>query len=79
LITFLAGNRYKFQSNCKKFNFQGVFETRFETHIFLKIINENNGLIFTMYFWKPHIQHNCKLDDLRAAFEIAAGYWFRHR
>ena len=26
--------------------------------------------------WKPHIQHNCKLDDLRAGFEIAEGYWF---
>ena len=21
--------------------------------------------------WKPHIQHNCKLDDLGAGFEIA--------
>ena len=28
--------------------------------------------------WKPHIQHNCKLDDFRAGFEIAKGYWFRH-
>ena len=28
--------------------------------------------------WKPHIQHNCKLDDLRAGFEIAKGYKIRH-
>ena len=24
--------------------------------------------------WKPHIQHNCKLDDLRTGFEVAKGY-----
>ena len=23
--------------------------------------------------WKSYIQHNCKLDDLRAGFEIAEG------
>ena len=28
--------------------------------------------------WEPHIQHNCKLDDLRAGFEITERYWFRH-
>ena len=28
--------------------------------------------------WKPHIQHNRKLDDLRAGFEIAEGHWIRH-
>ena len=28
--------------------------------------------------WKPHIQHNCKLNDLRAGFEIAERYWIRH-
>ena len=28
--------------------------------------------------WRPHIQHNCRLDDLRAGFEIAEGYWIRH-
>ena len=27
---------------------------------------------------KPHIQHNCKMDDLRAGFEIAEGNMFRH-
>ncbi len=27
---------------------------------------------------KPHIQHNRKLDDLRAGFEIAERYWIRH-
>ena len=27
---------------------------------------------------KPYIQHNCELDDLRAGFEIAKRYWFRH-
>jgi len=43
LITFLAGNKYKFQSNCKKFNFQGVFETRFETRVFSK-----NNILKTM-------------------------------
>jgi hypothetical protein len=35
LITFLPGNKYNFQSNYKKFNFQGIFETRFETRVFL--------------------------------------------
>ena len=24
--------------------------------------------------WKSHIQHNCKLDDLWAGFEVAKGY-----
>ena len=28
---------------------------------------------------KSHIQHHCKLDDLRASFEIAGGYWIWHR
>jgi len=28
--------------------------------------------------WKPHIQHNCELDDLRARFEIAEGYTIGH-
>ena len=28
--------------------------------------------------WKPHIQHNCKLDDLRATFEIAEGCKIGH-
>ena len=28
--------------------------------------------------WKPHIQHDCKLDDLGAGFEIAEGYKIRH-
>ena len=28
--------------------------------------------------WEPHIQHNCKLDNLRAGFKIAEGYWIRH-
>ena len=28
--------------------------------------------------WKPHIQHNCELDDLRAGFEIAERYRIRH-
>ena len=28
--------------------------------------------------WEPHIQHNCKLDNLRAGFEIAERYWFVH-
>ena len=28
--------------------------------------------------WKPHIKHNCKLDDLRASFEIAEGHWSGH-
>ena len=28
--------------------------------------------------WKPHIQHNCKLDDLGAGFEIAEGYYCGH-
>jgi hypothetical protein len=28
--------------------------------------------------WEPHIQHNCKLDDLRAGFEIAEGYKIGH-
>jgi len=23
--------------------------------------------------WEPHIQHDCKLDDLRAGFKIAKG------
>ena len=27
---------------------------------------------------KSHIQHNCKLDDLRTGFEIAEGNMFRH-
>jgi len=27
---------------------------------------------------KPHIEHNYKLDHLRAGFEIAKGYWCRH-
>jgi hypothetical protein len=27
---------------------------------------------------KPHIQHNYKLDDLRAGFEIAKGDWIGH-
>ena len=31
-----------------------------------------------MYLWKPHIQHDCKLDDLRAGFEIVEGYWSGH-
>ena len=31
-----------------------------------------------MYLWKPHIQHDCKLDDLRTGFEIAEGYWSGH-
>ena len=28
--------------------------------------------------WKSHIKHNCKLDDLRAGFEIAEGYRIGH-
>ena len=28
--------------------------------------------------WKPHIQHNCKLDNLRASFEIAERYYSGH-
>ena len=28
--------------------------------------------------WKPHVQHNGKLDDLGAGFEIAEGYWIGH-
>ena len=28
--------------------------------------------------WKPHIEHNCKLDDLRAGFEIAERYRIGH-
>ncbi len=28
--------------------------------------------------WKPYMKHNCKLDDLGAGFEIAAGYWIWH-
>ena len=31
-----------------------------------------------MYLWKPYIQHYRKLDDLRAGFEIAEGYWSGH-
>ena len=27
---------------------------------------------------KSHIQHHCKLDDLRTGFEIAKGYWIGH-
>jgi hypothetical protein len=29
--------------------------------------------------WKPCIQQNCELDDLKTDFKIAVGYWFRHR
>jgi hypothetical protein len=25
--------------------------------------------------WKPYIQHNCELDDLRAGFELTKGYF----
>ena len=28
--------------------------------------------------WKPYIQHNCELDDLRAGFEITKGYFIGH-
>ena len=28
--------------------------------------------------WKPHIQHNCELDDLWAGFEIAERYKIGH-
>ena len=28
--------------------------------------------------WKPNIKHNCQLDDLRAGFEIAEGYWIKY-
>jgi len=28
--------------------------------------------------WKSHIKHNCKLDYLRAGFEIAKGYRIGH-
>jgi len=28
--------------------------------------------------WKSHIKHNCKLDYLRAGFEVAKGYWIKH-
>jgi hypothetical protein len=27
---------------------------------------------------KPETKHNCELDDLRAGFEIAEGYWSGH-
>ena len=26
--------------------------------------------------WKPYMKHNCKLDDLRAGFEVAEGNMF---
>ena len=28
--------------------------------------------------WEPHIQHNCKLDDLRAGFEVLEVGTFGH-
>ena len=28
--------------------------------------------------WKPHIQHNCELDDLRTGFEIAGRNFIGH-
>jgi hypothetical protein len=28
--------------------------------------------------WKSHIKHNCKLDDLRAGFKVAKGYFIWH-
>ena len=28
--------------------------------------------------WTPTKRNNCKLDDLRAGFEIAEGYWLGH-
>ena len=28
--------------------------------------------------WKPHVQHNGKLDDLRTGFEIGKGYRIGH-
>ena len=31
-----------------------------------------------MYLWKPHTQHNGKLDDLRACFKIAERYRIGH-
>ena len=31
-----------------------------------------------MYLRKPNIQHNCKLDDLRAGFKIAEEYRIRY-
>ena len=27
---------------------------------------------------KSKLKNNCKLDDLRTGFKIAAGYWFMH-
>ena len=31
-----------------------------------------------MYLWKPHIRHNCKLDNFGAGFEVAKGYRIGH-
>jgi hypothetical protein len=45
---------------------------RFITHIDTAFMQE--VYYISQRKWKPHMQHNCKLGDFRAGFEIAEGY-----
>jgi hypothetical protein len=49
---------------------------RFIAHIYTAFMQK--VFYISQRKWKPYIQHNCKLDDLRAGFEIAERYSIGH-